>query len=98
MNEDDTQGRGSADRGTLQDRRAARQRARQNRKAQRKSQRRAENAPMPAERKEPRRPGVPAAPASSNPVGPLARRVGRIGGNMVLKRIMKMLLGAVLRR
>jgi hypothetical protein len=90
MTQDDTQGRAPADR-------EAKRLARQNRKAQRKMQRRAENAPVAAESDQPRRPRVRAAPSAS-PIGPLARHVGRVGGNMVLKRIMKMLLGAVLRR
>lgn len=99
MKQDDTQGHGPADQDprTLEERREAKRLARQNRKAQRKSQRRAENAPVPAERVEPRQASVPAAP-SSNPVGPLAKRVGRVGGNMLIRQIIRMLLGAVLRR
>jgi hypothetical protein len=99
MTQDDTQGRGPADQAsrTFEERREAKRLARQNRKAERKMQRRAEKVRAPVEEEQPRRPSVPPAPSSSA-VGPLARRVGRIGGNMVLKQIMRMLLGAVLRR
>jgi len=99
MNQDDTPGRVTTDQAPrgLEHRQETKRLARQNRKAQRKMQRRAEMARAPADFEATKRPSAPAAP-SSNPVGALARRVGRIGGNMVLKQIMKMLLGAVLRR
>jgi hypothetical protein len=81
----------------LEHRQETKRLARQNRKAKRKMQRRAEMARAPADIEATKRPGAPAAP-SSNPVGPLARRFGRIGTNMVIRQIIKVLLGAVLRR
>ena len=99
MKQDDTKGRelGDLAASDLEDRREARRLARQNRQAQRRMQRRAENAPLPVGKEEPRRPTAVAA-RSSNLVGPFAKRVGRIGGNMILGQVIKMLLGAVLRR
>lgn len=60
-------------------------------------ERRSEVAHVPAHRDERPRPTAPAAP-SSHPMGPLARRVGRIGANVILKQMVKALLSAVLRR
>jgi|GEM_PF-829749 len=99
MDGNDTRGRGVGDRAprTLEERREAKRLARQNRKAQMRMQGRAEAAPVPAGREQRGRPGGRTASASS-PVGPLARRFGRIGANMVLKQIVKALLSAVLRR
>ena len=99
MDQDDNRGRVITDRAThdLDPRQETKRLARQNRKAQRRMQRRAEMARVPTDTGATKRPSGPAAP-SSNPVGPLARRFGRVGTNMIIKQIVKMLLGAVLRR
>lgn len=109
MKQDETQDRGPADQapGAPEDRREAERLARRNRKTQRKMQRRAEAARSQTDRgATPPQPAalaaraatLPLAAPSPNPVGQLAGRVGRIGGKMVLKQIIRMLMGAVLRR
>ncbi len=99
MNQDDAHGRAVTDQAPrdVERRREAKRLARQNRKAERKMQKRAEMARVPPDIEATKRPSAPPAP-SSNPVGPLARRFGRIGANMAIRQIIKLLLGAVLRR
>jgi hypothetical protein len=99
MPQDDVQGRGTTDHAPrdLEQRQETKRLARQNRRAQRKVQRRAETAQVPVDIEATKRPSGPAAPAS-NPVGPLARRFGRIGTNMVIRQIFRMLLRTVMRR
>lgn len=84
-------------RDTEEDISAERLRKRQERRAERKrrgnaSLQRALASQMPGQK--PRR----SAARAPNLIGPIAQRIGRIGGRMIFKQLIKILLGSVLRR